>query len=137
MTADDEGSGSSGPSEPIGSLAEEAAKLAGVLADWARTRGPKQASWTSAAAKEHSVNGAAECTWCPLCQLIGASRTAWASLSPEAREQMTAAVTTWAATARSLLDLAVTHDHGRASERSSPTDTGVEPIDLSEDTPWD
>ncbi len=51
-------------SEPVGSAAEEAARLFAALEGWARTRFDG----------EHLASGTAECTVCPVCQAIAAAR---------------------------------------------------------------
>lgn len=53
---------------PVGSAAEEAAKLFAVVEDWARTRAGGLLD------TEHLATGSAECQVCPLCQAIGAAR---------------------------------------------------------------
>jgi hypothetical protein len=52
----------------VGSAAEEAAKLFGVLEDWARTRA------SALLDAEHLATGSPECQVCPLCQAVGALR---------------------------------------------------------------
>lgn len=53
-------------SEPLGSPAEEARRLAEVLSSWAGER--------LAGVNEHVATGAAECQVCPVCQVISALR---------------------------------------------------------------
>lgn len=53
-------------SEPLGSPAEEARRLAEVLSSWAGER--------LAGVNEHIATGAAECQVCPVCQVISALR---------------------------------------------------------------
>jgi len=65
--------------DPIGSAAEEALRLAGALAGWA--------SEHVAGASEHLATGAAECTVCPICRTVHAIR----EVSPEVRDHLVAA----------------------------------------------
>ena len=83
--------------EPVGSLAEEAARLMHALKDWAEDRGGEYAGATAAAAagaadaahqwREHVADGGTECTLCPVCRVIAAVR----GTSPEVRQHLSAA----------------------------------------------
>lgn len=120
---------------PVGSAAEEAAKLLGAVSEWARER---QHVWgsdvstavggladqVSAAAHdvdEHLSTGAGECRYCPVCRTVRVYRTA----SPEVREHLSTAATSLAQAAAALLATAV------PEQRSS----SVEHIDLTDDWP--
>ena len=79
-------SSSDGP-DPVGSIAEEAAKLLGAVSGWARQQGDGVAGLADAMAEgvhEHVAPGAPECTWCPLCRTIAAIR----QTSPEVRNHL-------------------------------------------------
>jgi hypothetical protein len=65
-------------SEPVGSAAEEAARLFVALEDWARTRAGALLD------SEHLATGSPECTVCPVCQAVGALR----HVRPEAVEHL-------------------------------------------------
>jgi hypothetical protein len=94
----------------VGPLAEEAARLVEALSDWARGHvGPSM-----------SVGGAAECTLCPLCQLLSMLRQA----RPETFAHLLDASAALTAALRSVVD-------GYAS-RTAPRE-GVERIDLDDD----
>jgi hypothetical protein len=124
------------PQEPVGSAAEEAAKLLGAVADWARDR---QQDWgsdlgTTIGGLADSVSAAAhdvdahlatgeDCRYCPLCRAVQVYRSA----SPEVREHLTSAATSLAQAAAALLATAV------PDQRVS----GVEHIDLTDDWPED
>lgn len=53
---------------PVGSAAEEAARLLAAAEHWARTRGRELLD------AEHLAPGAPECTVCPVCQAVGLLR---------------------------------------------------------------
>lgn len=80
--------------EPVGSLAEEAARLFDVLRDLGRDQGAdfaRQAeaatTWAAAGVHDleaHVATGADECRYCPICRLIAFAR----STSPEVRAHL-------------------------------------------------
>jgi hypothetical protein len=111
--------------DPVGSVAEEAAKLVGAMSDWARQRGtPAWAEGLGALTHdvdEHLASGE-DCRYCPLCRGIQVVRSA----SPEVREHLASAISSLAQAATAYLS-------------TSPTDraTGVEHIDVAEDWPED
>jgi hypothetical protein len=109
-------------SEPVGTVAEEAAKLFAAMSDWATTH---QAGHVDTAGHDQPPSEpAAECRFCPLCQLMHQIR----STSPEIRDLMTSAATSLALAAKNLLDNVDSATRGR--------DSGVEKINLTEDS-WD
>ena len=118
--------------EPVGSAAEEAAKLLGAVSDWAREHGSDVgtafgglADQVSAAAHDvdaHLATGE-DCRYCPLCRVVQVYRSA----SPEVREHLATAVTSLAQAATAMLATAVPQQRG----------TGVERIDLTDDWPDD
>jgi hypothetical protein len=111
--------------ESVGSAADEAAKLLGALADWARGRGEglgDLADTLGNLAHEvdgHVATGAEECRWCPVCRGIQVVRSA----SPEVREHLATAVTSLAHAATAYLTTAT-------PDRRDP---GVQHIDLTDD----
>lgn len=115
----------------VGSVGEEAAKLLGALADWARDQGSdvgqglgglaSQAAATLHDVNEHIATGSAECTYCPICRTVHAVR----QTSPEVRAHLTSAATSLLnAAAGFLATLPQPDQPGR-----SP---GVEHIDLDD-----
>jgi len=116
-----------GAADPVGSVAEEAAKLFAAL---------------SARADEHPGDGADEsaagphgenCRWCPLCRAIGLVR----GTSPEVRDQLVASAGAFVLVVRELLDQAAQAPARDAAKRGP--DSGVEHIDLGDesgDEPW-
>ena len=118
--------------DPVGSAAEEAAKLLGAVSEWAREHGTDVgtafgglADQVSAAAHDvdaHLATGE-DCRYCPLCRAVQVYRSA----SPEVREHLATAVTSLAQAATALLATAVPQQRG----------TGVEHIDLTDDWPGD
>ncbi len=127
--------------EPVGSVADEAAKLFGALSDWAREHQPDAAqageglgavAGRAAAAvqevaqglSEHVDTGAPECAWCPVCRTVHLVRAA----SPEVRDHLASAAASLAQAAAGLLAAAAPR------ERTEP---GVEHIDLDDDWPED
>jgi hypothetical protein len=99
----------------VGSLGEEAAKLAEALQEWAG----------------HNISdGSAACRLCPLCQLIALVR----QLSPETIDQIGDQVEGLVRSLRTLLESVATAESG------ARRDSGVERIRLSEDEgdiPWE
>jgi len=128
----DNGDGSAG----VGGVGEEAAKLFGALAEWARDHGAELgpqlghgisgfAAHAASAAREvddHVDTGAPECSWCPVCRGVHVIRLA----SPEVRDHLAVAATSLMQAAAGVM---VAASRGPASERSA----GVERIDLDED----
>ena len=114
------------PDEPVGSVAEEAAKLFGAMGDWAREHGTP--GWTDALGTvtddlgEHIAHGE-DCRYCPLCRGIQVVRSA----SPEVREHLASAILSLAQAATAYL----------STSPSEGRETGVEHIDLSDQWPED
>ena len=100
---------------PIGSAAEEAARLFAALQDWAR-----QAGDGVGGLGEHIATGAPECSLCPVCRTISVLR----SLSPEAYQHLADAADSLAAALRAAV---VAHDHDWSARRSAT----AEHIDIS------
>lgn len=97
--------------DDVGGVGEEAAKLFGALADWARDSG------------DHVDTGAAECTYCPLCRTVHVLRQA----SPEVRDHLAVAASSLMQAAAGVL--AATAREADSNRRSA----GVERIDLDAD----
>ena len=144
------------PKEPVGSVAEEAAKLFAVLqqasadAPAVRTHQlpkkpdaveePPAAHDAPADDHQHGTN----CQWCPVCQLIiGCGQT-----SPETIEQLSTAAAGVLGAVRSLVEAAaeaarqakVDAESRTAGEQDTerPARSRVDRIDVSEDPePWD
>jgi len=136
---------SEGPQEPIGSAAEEAAKLLGALGEWARDhRADAGAAVASSVAaglaglaghaaqaasdlnrnlEAHLATGTPECTYCPICRTVHVVREA----SPEVRAHLASAAASLMQAAASVLDAA--GSSGSSRRRSA----GVESIDLDGD----
>jgi hypothetical protein len=146
--------------EPVGSVAEEAAKLFAVLqqaaaeakGDHAAPRDPEEpagpADGVRAEDADHSHGtahrGGPECQWCPVCQLIYKVR----NTSPETIEQLSTAAAGVLGSVRSLLEAAAeAARQARADaeartagqqEPERPARSRVDRIDVSEDPePWD
>jgi hypothetical protein len=142
--------------EPIGSVAEEAAKLFAVLqhaaadgrgttaADDSRRTTPADAQDAvpeddGGSAHEHKLGP--DCQWCPVCQLIHKVR----NTSPETIEQLSTAAAHVLGSVRSLLEAAAeaarqTREDAasRSDEQQEPSRSRVDRIDVSEDPePWD
>jgi hypothetical protein len=106
--------------EPVGSVAEEAAKLLGALSGWAREHGDGAAAMADSLTGElhdHLATGAPECAWCPICRTVAAARQA----SPEVRAHL--------ASAGSSLMMAVS---GMMATRPEGREGNVERIDLDD-----
>jgi hypothetical protein len=107
--------------EPVGSLAEEAAKLVAALSS---IQPGARSGHDDAEHEEHDAVSA-ECRYCPLCALARAAR----SMTPEVREHLTSAASSLLLAARSILDEAV----ARAGADDADADKPVEKIDLAEE----
>ena len=122
----------SDPEEPVGSVAEEAAKLFAAFQGWAKDNGGEYAATAASAAEgaatafhqvgEHVATGSAECTYCPVCRVIAAVR----DTSPEVRQHLTTAATSLMHAAAGML---ATHVSDSSARRG---DTGVEKIDIED-----
>lgn len=113
-------------SEPVGSLAEEAARLLAVVQSWAQDQRPRpdsaDADDPASDAGDHADHDplAAECRYCPLCAVARLAKAA----TPEVREHLAVAASSLAFAARALVDNAT---------RPPEPDPPVEKIDLAED----
>jgi hypothetical protein len=123
-------------SEPVGTVAEEAAKLFAAVSDWAISSGSNGTGTNGAAGAgssghEHAdlAEGSPECRLCPWCQLLRHARAA----TPEVREHFTSAATSLAFAIKGLLD---NLEYTGSRHNRSGRDPGVEKIDLMEDV-WD
>lgn len=129
--------------EPVGSASDEAAKLFGALADWAREHGADAGVGLSGLAghaaaavqgfatnvEQHIDTGAPECTYCPVCRTVHVIR----EVSPEIRDQLAIAATSLMNAATTVLKAAATPTAGE--KRSA----NVEPIridDLDDGAGW-
>lgn len=121
-------------SEPVGSVAEEAAKLFAALSDVARDKGAGFGGAASAAASgvsgafhdvnEHLASGE-DCKYCPLCQVIRLVR----DTDPEVKAHLAIAANSLVQAAAGLLSTKVPTDQ---------KDPGVEKIDVDgDDGDWE
>jgi hypothetical protein len=95
--------------EPVGSAAEEAARLLTAVQDWARTRFDG----------EHLATGGAECQVCPMCQGIALLR----HVKPETAEHLLDAAASLVAALKSAV---------AAAPGASAPSARVQPIDIRE-----
>jgi hypothetical protein len=119
-----------GPDE-VGSVAEEATKLLGAVADWAREHGSDLGSGVASLADQaasaardinaHIATDDPECRYCPVCRTVHAVRSA----SPEVRAQLTTAASSFLQAAAGMLAAA---GPGGAAGAGRP----VERIDLDD-----
>jgi hypothetical protein len=140
--------------EPVGSVAEEAAKLFAVLQQAADSGGTTHAEQEPADEQhepgpddvhEHGIGRGPECQWCPVCQLINKVR----HTSPETIEQLSTAAAHVLGSVRSLLEAAAeaarqaredaaSRSDERSAQQEEPSRSRVDRIDVSEDPePWD
>lgn len=145
--------------EPVGTVAEEAAKLFAVLQQAARQQDPAPPPPEEPGADEPAGPGpgvtdeqgrgtarcgAAECQWCPVCQVIAKIR----HTSPETIEQLSMAAAGVLGSVRSLLEAAADAARQARADAESrtagtpdterPARSRVDRIDVSEDPdPWD
>ena len=119
-----------GKDEPVGTVAEEAAKLLGALSGWAKDHGSDLGHGMAGLVGEHVAAdtgtgpGTAECRWCPVCRAAHALR----QTSPEVRGQLTSAAASLMQAVSAMLATAVPDQH---RERG-----GVEHIDLDDGPEW-
>ena len=111
----------------VGGVGEEAAKLFGALADWARDHGPPFAGahlgdWPGNL-DEHLATGAPECTYCPICRTVHVLREA----GPEVRQNLAIAAASLMQAAAGVLNAASADPHHGAGKPE-----GVQKIDLDE-----
>ncbi|TDW75745.1 hypothetical protein [Kribbella pratensis] len=123
--------------EPVGSVAEEAAKLFAVLQDAAGAHPVEE--------DKHEHKLGPDCVWCPVCQLIHRVR----NTSPETIEQLSSAAAHVLGSLRSLLEAAADAARQAREDAASRPKTSAHPeeepappkvdrIDVSEDPePWD
>lgn len=135
-----EGADGFGDVGDVGGVGEEAAKLFGALAGWARDHGSDLgpqighgisglATHAAGAAREvdqHLDTGAAECAWCPVCRTVHVLRQA----SPEVREHLAVAA---ASLMQAAAGVVVAASRGSEPKRGD----GVERIDLDGDDEGD
>jgi hypothetical protein len=127
-----------GGTPPVGSLAEEAAKLFAALQGAAgesggSAHGDHQADGADGAAGflgEHLATGSRECTVCPVCQAIAFAR----QVSPEVRQHLSQAASSVAQAVTALL--AAQPGSGSGSAAADP-ESGVQHIDLDDDEAWE
>lgn len=112
---------------PVGTLAEEALKLIGTLAAGADHAPNGHRAADAATDTGHGP----DCTYCPVCQLIGYVR----HTSPETRRHLNASVESLTLAVRGIIEAVASHPP--RTKTNTRRDAGVENIDLSEDEPWD
>ena len=111
--------------EPVGSIAEEAARLLRVVSGWAREpddNGPDRTGSLAEDLHEHPVPGSATCTWCPVCRTLAALRLT----SPEVRAHLAGAASSFLLAVSAMMATPAPADAG-----------GVERIDLDDEWPED
>ena len=109
----------------IGGVGEEAAKLFGALADWARDHGPSLSGFPDDL-NEHLATGAPECTYCPVCRTVHVLREA----GPEVRQHLAIAAASLMQAAAGVLNAASADPHGHGKPE------GVQKIDLDDEGDW-
>lgn len=111
--------------EPVGTVAEEAAKLFAAVHVWAAGTGAASGAASDSTSHGPSDEGdagdtPAECQWCPLCRLLRMAK----STTPDVREHLSQAAVSLALAVKGLLDDPVT-----TPRRETP----LEKIDLTEE----
>ena len=101
--------------EPVGSLAEEAAKLFEVLKEQSHQQGVGPGGFAEGASavwrdlNEHLATGE-NCRYCPVCRVIAVTR------QPEVRQHLASAASSLAAALTSALATRAPEDHDRGSQ---------------------
>jgi hypothetical protein len=106
--------------EPVGTLAEEAAKLLAAFHVWTGDAGTAKGEPLDEPAESDAGDAADECRWCLLCQLTRRAR----ATSPEVRDHLLQAAASLALAVKGLLD-----DPAPTPRRETP----LEKIDLTEE----
>jgi hypothetical protein len=116
--------------EPVGTLAEEAAKLLAAVHVWAgdsagassqaAEAGQTGQAGTSGEAGHHEDHNSAECQWCPLCRLVRMAK----ATSPDVRDHLSQAAVSLALAVKGLLD---------ETRTTARRETPLEKIDLTEE----
>lgn len=134
MSEQGSGANRQGPDE-VGSVAQEATKLLGAVADWARDHGSDLGAGVAALAdqaaasahdiSDHIATDDPECRYCPVCRTVHAVRAA----SPEVRAQLTTAASSFLQAAAGMI----------AANQGTTTKPPVQRIDLDglDDEPSD
>jgi len=102
--------------EPTGSAADEAVRLLAAAEQWARSHADRLLD------EEHLATGSAECTVCPVCQVVGGLR----SVRPETVEHVLDAAASLVAALRTAVAPA-------PEPAARPRPGGVERIPVRED----
>lgn len=106
--------------EPVGTWAEEAARLFAALQGSTSKGNDSDASSVSDESEEHTAAGHPECRWCPVCQLARMAK----ATSPDVREHLSQAAMSLALAVKGLLE-----DPDPTTRRAVP----LEKIDLTEE----
>jgi len=131
----DPGAGPAGGADEVGTVAEEAAKLLGVLSGWAKNQGADvgqgmaDAATSAASAiqnvNDHFATGSPDCLYCPICRVVHVVR----ETSPEVRTHLAIAALNLMQAASTALSTSIPED------RRGPGAEKVEKIDLDDDWP--
>lgn len=111
--------------DPVGSAAEEAAKLIGAVSDWARDLGHGLAGGLD----DHLATGAPECTYCPICRTVHVTREVIREASPEVKVHLAEAAAALMQAAAGVVAAAGAAGWGSSTRRSG----SVQHIDLDDD----
>jgi hypothetical protein len=116
--------------DPVGSLAEEAARLISALSSLSCTSSGASGSPESSTSDDPSDAAdphdplAPECRYCPVCALARTAR----SMTPEVREHLASAAASLLLAGRDFLEVALA-----TSQRAGGGEPPVENIDVAED----
>ena len=131
---------------PIGSAAEEAAKLLNALGEWAKDQSTESANAFSESVAglagraatamadlpkfmdQHLATGAPECAYCPVCRTVHVVREA----SPDVRVHLTSAALSLMQAATTVLNALATPVPGGGQPEQT-----VETINLDDDSDWE
>lgn len=126
--------------EPVGTVAEEAAKLFEALQGWVHTEGsaaPPQNERERPDLSDHAHDGeATDCRWCPLCR----AATVLRQTSPEVRDHLAEAATSLLSAGAAFLEARAARAAAAAPAAGAPEEdptSGLEHIDLDVDDAWD
>lgn len=113
--------------EQVGSLAEEAARLAEAVAGWAHGQRGQGMDWPAVTREHAEHHDRSTCQYCPICRLIGVVQ----DVRPEVRQHLLAAAGSLAQAASALVE-----SYAPEPKPEPEPDPPAEHIDVTDDATW-